>query len=279
MNENLIETLSDLNAKGEAFVLVTLLGARGSTPRGNGTKMVVTAEHRFDTIGGGQLEYKVIETARQLLADENRQQYIEHYPLGPSLGQCCGGSTGVLFERFAARRVTIALFGAGHVGRALVTILGQLPCRVNWIDSRETEFPQTLPANIQRVISDTPAAEVAAMPEHSYYLVMTHNHPLDFAICEAVLKRGHFKYLGLIGSKTKWRRFEQRFEHRGYPRSQVQRIHCPVGSPAVPGKQPMEVAVSIAAEVIERYHRDLPPRDDKVNSVQWRQLKTLLTDP
>jgi xanthine dehydrogenase accessory factor len=267
-----IEATQESEQRGEPYVLLTLLGSRGSTPRDSGTKMLVTADTTRCTIGGGHLEYRAIEIAREMLASADAQQRIENFPLGARLGQCCGGSTSVLFESFPGSRVNIMLFGAGHVGQALVTILGQLPCRVQWVDSREEQFPGVLPANVRSLVSDSPQDEVAGMPPGSYYIVMTHNHPLDFAITEAVIRRRDARYMGLIGSDTKWKRFRMRFEHRDYAAADIAAVRCPVGLAAVPGKLPMEVATSIAAEIIAQYQGDLPAAATQ-RGVGWRELK------
>ena len=110
------------------------------------------------------------------------------------------------------------------------------------------------------VVSESPADEVADMPPGSYYLIMTHNHQLDFEILEAVLKRGDAKYVGLIGSDTKWRRFKMRMEHKGYTPQFFSQVHCPIGLAAVPGKRPIEVAVSIAGELIAINSEDAPSK-------------------
>lgn len=278
-NTRWVDAVNDLTAQGEAYVLVTILGVRGSAPRDSGTKMVVTADRSYDTIGGGHLEYKAVEIAHRILAGGDTQQHIEHFPLGPSLGQCCGGSTSLLFEPFAASRINIMLFGAGHVGQALAPILSGLPCRLSWVDTREELFPAnaTNSSNVVKVVSDTPADEVDTMPANSYYIVMTHNHQLDYEICRRVLKREDFGYLGLIGSDTKWKRFQQRFDHRGIAPELVQRINCPVGLSAVPGKRPMEVAVSIAGEIIGLYQRDEPAKPTQ-QGLHWKELKTMLSE-
>lgn len=274
------EVVSDLEAKGEAYVLITLLGTRGSTPRNSGTKMIVSAEKSYCTIGGGQLEFHAIAKAQALLSTmeasgENSQQ-IEHFPLGARLGQCCGGSASILFESFAAAEVNIMLFGAGHVGKALVSVLAHLPCRVHWVDSREQEFPETLPGNTIRIVSDTPAAEVKTLPPGSYYIVMTHNHPLDFDITQAALERKDAAYVGLIGSNTKWQRFKMRFEHRRYKQDFYAPVRCPIGLSEVPGKLPMEVAVSIAGEIIADYKARQKTKPVQ-QGIHWRELKSLAT--
>lgn len=247
-----------LSKQGQAYVLVTLVGASGSTPRNSGTKMVISNDDIFDTIGGGHLEHKAIKQAKKMLHSAKNCQHIEHFQLGSNLGQCCGGNTTVLFECFAATGVNIMLFGAGHVGKALVPILAQLPCKVTWVDSREAQFPVNVEqyGNVHKVVSDVPELEVASMPENSYFIVMTHNHQMDFEISQAILKRADFHYLGLIASDTKWRRFKQRYKHRDIDENQVARMNCPIGLSQVGGKLPIEVAVSVSAEIINIYQAE-----------------------
>lgn len=249
-----MDAAAKLRARGEAFVLITVLEVKGSAPRDSGTKMLVTEAQTVDTIGGGHLEYSAIATARQLLTSACNQQKIEDFPLGAKLGQCCGGSVKILFESFAALATPLTLFGAGHVGRALVTILAPLPFRITWVDSRDDEFPDTLPAGVKKEVLIAPEDAVQDLSAGSFVVVMTHQHPLDYAITEAVLKRNDCSYLGVIGSITKARRFAMRLAHRGFNEIQIARMVCPIGSPDVPGKHPMEVAVSIAAQLIALQH-------------------------
>lgn len=283
-----------LSKQGKAYVLVTLVGVSGSTPRNSGTKMVITKEGVFDTIGGGHLEHTTIKYAQKMLSAGKNSQHLEHFQLGSNLGQCCGGNATVLFECFAAVGVNIMLFGAGHVGKALMPILAQLPCHVTWVDSREEQFPQGVDAfhNVEKVVSEEPELEVKGMPENSYYIVMTHNHQMDFDISQAILKRGDFSYLGLIASDTKKRRFEQRFKHRDIDPVQVARMNCPIGLEQVGGKLPMEVAVSIAGEIINIYQtaqqQQLEQQTESQvgknkarpvsqQGIHWKEFKQLLT--
>ena len=271
------EVIGQLESRAESYVLITVLAAKGSTPRDSGTKMVVTADQCYLTIGGGHLEFSAVARARELLVCDQPQQKFERFPLGAKLGQCCGGDVTLLFESFMPTRLNIMLFGAGHVGKALMPILAQLPCRLTWVDNRENEFPPHIPANVTRLYSDSPATEVACMPANSYYIVMTHNHPLDFEITEAILRRADARYLGLIGSETKWKRFQMRFAHRGCEPEFYQQVRCPVGLSAVPGKMPIEVAVSVAGEIIAEYHRDQRQHSTQ-QAISWRQLKDLTSD-
>ncbi len=280
MNLNWIEAAHQLNRRGEAYVLVTLVGVTGSTPRSSGTKMVVSPEGNYDTIGGGHLEHKCIGHAHQMLKDKQLGQHIEHFQLAAKLGQCCGGSASVLFEYFAESTVNVMLFGAGHVGQALIGILAELPCKVTWVDSREEQFPPQYfmrnLSNVTQLVSDNPLDEVAQMPAGSYFIVMTHNHQLDFEICHNILKREDFAYLGLIASETKWRRFRQRFGHRDIDPRLVERMSCPIGLADVPGKKPMEIAVSVAAQLINCYHNADAQAANVENGVKWEELKALL---
>jgi len=262
-----------LSKQGQAYVLVTLVGVSGSTPRNSGTKMVICKNEIFDTIGGGHLEHKAIKNAQKMLAAGKNIQHLEHFQLGANLGQCCGGNASVLFECFAAVGVNIMLFGAGHVGKALLPILTHLPCQITWVDSRETQFPDNIEQyhNVHKVVSEEPMLEVASMPENSYFVVMTHNHQMDFDISQAILTRGDFNYLGLIASDTKWRRFQQRYKHRDIDQSQVARMSCPIGLEQVDGKLPMEVAVSVAAEIIQSYQYEKQVEQQAENKRQAKQ--------
>ncbi|MFT5757100.1 MAG: xanthine dehydrogenase accessory factor [Alteromonadaceae bacterium] len=276
-----------LNQQGNAFVLITIIGVTGSTPRNSGTKMVVSQNENFDTIGGGHLEYKAIKQAKKMLKENKDCQLIEHFQLGSQLGQCCGGNASVLFECFAGNTIHIAVFGAGHVGQTLIPMLAGLPCRVTWVDNREAQFPANCGqyANVTKLISDEPAGEVSVMPSNTLYVVMTHNHQLDFDISLAILQREDFHYLGLIASNTKWRRFQQRYKHREIPQSLVQQMNCPIGLEQVVGKIPMEVAISVAGQLIESYQALLPNEQlangqvqNKNKGVAWKDIKQLISE-
>ncbi|MEF9673088.1 xanthine dehydrogenase accessory protein XdhC [Pseudomonas sp. MWU13-2100] len=249
-----ISALADLQSQGEPCVLVTIIEELGSTPRNAGSKMVVSAANAFDTIGGGHLEYKAMQIARDMLARGQQSTHLERFSLGASLGQCCGGATVLLFEPMGQVQAEIAVFGAGHVGRALVPLLASLPCRVRWIDSREQEFPAQLPSGVRKIVSDEPVEEIDNLPAGSYCIVMTHNHPLDLELTAAILKRNDFAYFGLIGSKTKRVKFEHRLRERGFDASLLQRMRCPLGLAEVKGKLPVEIAISIAGEIIATYN-------------------------
>lgn len=257
--------LADFEARGEPCVLITVADEQGSTPREAGTKMLVGREEQHLTIGGGHLEYRAVEIAREMLAAGTRQPRLERFSLAASLGQCCGGVTTLLFEPQLAQDVPVIVFGAGHVARALVPLLAGLPCAVRWVDSRPQEFPDPLPVGVARIVTEEPVDEIARMPAGAYYIVMTHNHPLDLELTDAILARGDHGYFGLIGSRTKWAKFRHRLAARGHGADRLATVRCPLGLPEVQGKLPLEIAIAVAGEVIAHYGRqaqqtDLPLR-------------------
>ncbi|HYD79121.1 MAG TPA: xanthine dehydrogenase accessory protein XdhC [Paucimonas sp.] len=316
--------LDALTRQRPPAVLVTVAVVQGSGPREPGAKMVVTQEGLFDTIGGGHLEMRAIEIARAMLASGSATRRLERFPLGPSLGQCCGGVVQLAFELVDASmrkdfgvlashwrgrgdawrlvplddslppslcdaagkslagpgitlpfarsgichvatdgagkrwlidpclawRPHLVLFGAGHVGSAIVRALADLPCHVTWVDEREDMFPNDVPANVRIEATDIPEAVAEEAPAGSCFLVMTHSHALDQRLCEHILKRD-FLWLGLIGSKTKRMQFEHRLHERGIARERLADMTCPIGLPGITGKAPAVIAASVVAQLLQ----------------------------
>lgn len=242
---------------------VVVLDARGSVPREPGTRMLVSADEVAGTIGGGHLEWTAIAQAREGLLGGMPVAVDRRIPLGPALGQCCGGVVTLRTQPLSAESLarwsalpplfTLQLYGAGHVGRAIVRLLSGLNCRVQWIDERESEFPAEPGApHIERLCVEPVEAEVAVAPPGAYYLVLTHSHDLDQRITGAILARGDFGYLGLIGSATKRARFMHRFEQRGIAVDLLARVTCPIGVPGIDGKEPEVIAVAVVAQLLQR---------------------------
>ncbi len=274
---NWSEAIQACQKKGDAYVIATVLGCSGSTPREPGSKMVITDQQTYDTIGGGQLEFAVTQKARELLIKGDSAQIVQHFPLAAGLAQCCGGSTTVLLEVMAACPFRVAVFGAGHVAKALMSILQGLPCKVLWVDSRADQFAAqalTGEGNISTLVTDQPVDVVADLAPDSDLLILTHNHQLDFELCQAALKHGKLRHIGMIGSKTKAERFRKRLVQREFTQEQIDRLVSPVGLSEVPGKLPMEVAVSIAGQLIaiEHQNRERPVR----RGLGWKELKSTL---
>ena len=274
-------------------VLVSITASKGSVPRHPGTRMLVTADSLYDTIGGGHLEWKAIAQARLWLAetpDPFAWERQTELALGPSLGQCCGGIVQLMLERVdawssAVREQRLAqyqqenvhvphlyLFGAGHVGSALVHVLQQTPCRITWVDERDHLFPANLPDHVTTEATDTPEAVIASADHGSYFLVMTHHHGLDLHLCEQILRKENAAWFGLIGSQTKRARFEHRLRDKGYHQRQLDRMHCPIGLPGVTGKEPGVIAVAVAAQLLllwsETSCQAAPPFFDKNDTVK-----------
>ena len=253
MTEALTAALACID-RAEPAILVEVTEVLGSAPREAGTAMLVTETAIAGTIGGGELEWRAMQRAREALAGEPVAERLQ-LPLGPALRQCCGGHVTLrldrlgpddrerLVERLDAWRASLprlVLFGAGHVGRALVRALDPLPCRVRWIDSR----PGMAPAE---QVDDPATIETAP---GDLVLVTTHSHALDLAIVEARLRRLDFAWLGLIGSATKRRRFEGQLVAAGIPAERLDRLVCPIGLSAIRGKDPAVIAASVTAQLL-----------------------------
>jgi xanthine dehydrogenase accessory factor len=149
-----------------------------------------------------------------------------------------------------APRAHVVLFGAGHVGAALVRALAHLSCSVTWVDEREDMFPSAVPANVRIEASDAPEDLVAGAPPNASYLVMTHSHALDQRLAEAILVRADVGWFGLIGSKTKRKQFEHRLRARGFDAARIESMACPIGLPGITGKEPAVIAASVSAQLL-----------------------------
>lgn len=248
-------------------VLIHVERTQGSVPRGPGTWMAVFADDTLGTIGGGQLEFRAIDQARLLLVGASEASTSLRYPLGPSLGQCCGGVVFLRFERVgAAERASllaraaalltpVALFGGGHVGKALVDVLSRLPFAINWIDSRDEIFPDDLPAQVVCEHSEPVQGAVPGLPTQTHVLIMSFSHAEDLEVVAACLRRqrehADLAFIGLIGSKTKWATFRNRLKARGFSEQELDQVTCPIGLTSIPGKEPEVIAVSVAAQLLQ----------------------------
>ena len=249
----------------EAAVRVSVQATQGSVPRGPGTHMLVFARGEAGTIGGGHLEFQALAHARRLLAGELVTTHLRQV-LGPSLGQCCGGVVELTMERVDAGdvarlrtllmppRTPLALFGGGHVGKALIEVLGRLPMSVLWVDSRDEIFPEQVPANVRCEHSDPVQQAVWDLPAGCHVLMMSFSHAEDLDILAACLQRARqqqdLPYIGLIGSETKWATFRHRLEAKGFGPTDFDRVTCPIGVPGIAGKQPEVIAVAVAAQLL-----------------------------
>lgn len=285
-----------------ARILVT--DVQGSAPREPGTAMFVWADGTSGTIGGGALEWRAILDARALLTG-GKHAAVQRLPLGPALGQCCGGSVtlvtevwteerladladqplsvlrrvegdatlplalrrslaqarragvpprpllshGWLIEPLVPERRPLWIWGAGHVGRAIATVLAPLPdFEITLIDTSADRMPESMAEGIRPLIASAPALLVPHAPKAAEHLILTFSHEIDFALCHALLQHG-FARCGLIGSRTKWARFRSRLTKLGHTLDEIDTIACPIGDPAL-GKHPQAIAVGVAARLL-----------------------------
>ncbi|MDX8455110.1 xanthine dehydrogenase accessory protein XdhC [Mesorhizobium sp. VK9D] len=278
MNSKVQELKVFLGKAGSA-ALVEVAATKGSTPREAGAFMLVSASAIFGTIGGGQLEYMAIDKARQMLRPlsphkgEDKGARIEvdeicatlDVPLGPEIGQCCGGRVEVLIrlvdaslehelianaELEEAHLPHVYLFGGGHVGRALAASLTLLPVHVVVIETR-SEALEGMPDTVETRLTPMPEAVVREAPAGSAFAILTHDHALDFLIVAEALKRDDTAYVGMIGSKTKKATFRNWFlKSVEGSDAQFGRLVSPIGGNAVKDKRPPVIAALAAAEIM-----------------------------
>lgn len=332
------DRMKRFTSSGGPLVSITVAEAKGSTPRKEGTTMLVSADGNDGTIGGGQLEFEAIALGREMLAVHGESdRWVRTYrgfPLGPGLGQCCGGHVSLLFEVWGAGEknwlagaleqcgaepvllardmagggapmlidarqdtpdlpiglvraaknmlagtspvgtvlhkgdpgfiltpiqpepIALYLYGAGHVGRAVVHVLKDTGFHINWVDLDADRFPDDVPDYVTKIPARSPALIASHAHDHAWHLVMTRSHSLDLEICHALLKRGDFAYLGMIGSRTKAVRFDKRLGELGIDKATRGQMICPVGLNAgITGKTsnaPSAIALSVAADFMLR---------------------------
>jgi xanthine dehydrogenase accessory factor len=244
-------------------ICAELTAVRGSSPREAGAFMLISAEATIGTIGGGALEYMVIARARQALGDGLPADTLD-VPLGPEIGQCCGGRVEVdlrvvdaaLAERLVARleaearqRPHVYLFGSGHVGQALAQALLPLPLQVHVIDTRPEELAG-LPEGIEARAVALPEAVVRSAPAGSAFVILTHDHALDFLIAAEALKRSDSPYVGMVGSRTKRAKFRSWYLGEGGDEAALRRLVLPIGASTLKDKRPEVIAALAAAEIM-----------------------------
>jgi xanthine dehydrogenase accessory factor len=294
--------------RGEVLAMVTIVGAQGSTPREMGARMLVWPDRFTGTIGGGSLERQGLDQARKLLSQATRRHALQDYPLGPLLGQCCGGHVRLLVERVDAdslawlepaaqarepfaltaqfedgemtraieteappsdsprvpipevRRLSetirpalprLVMFGAGHVAQAVARAFAPLPFHLDWLASREDLRPEADGTRATILSDDELAQAIEAAAADTMFAIFTHSHDLDYRLTRAVLARGDFRYLGLIGSRTKRRRFEGRLRDDGVTDAELGRLTCPIGIAELKSKAPAVIAIALAAELLK----------------------------
>jgi len=330
MNENWFHELCNMIATEKIAVRVSVIQKEGSAPNSVGSAMTVSQEGFIGTIGGGVLEFEALREARKLVKGYGHEEALpwhrvtRNYPLGPALGQCCGGFVRLLFEpmgpveeqelgnyqnrkhivarplaagvpwqfledckdddlgwplavRAYARalhagghprraalvgdwyiepletgRQDLFLYGAGHVGRAVVNVLQDLPFKIYWVDTDRARFPDTVPENIEILVAADPVGVTRYAPQGAWHVVMTYSHKIDFNICHEALRERRFGYIGVIASKTKRARFINRLRKFGIPEALIAELKAPIGLPGLEAKEPASIAISLAADLLVR---------------------------
>ena len=351
-----IGAISKHKHQKDDYVVITVVETNGSTPCNTGQKIVYSGGDNFyGSIGGGNFEYKALKNAQRMLSLDVNQVEVVRYPLGASLGQCCGGYVKVMFEselndagidqdqswikhvkdleeqgsdfivcteigsinesrrlgykivythdqtndtsvdssssdkfneiddlfnltgsdkelkkaailmqedsicyeRFAySEKQPVAVFGAGHISRALMPMLSKLPVKVYWIDDRKAELDKyegdTSTINI---VCDDPSVAVSDLPKNIYCMIITYSHQIDFDICEQVMLRDSFCYLGVIGSSIKGNKFKKRLLNKGLSENIVDKLRCPMGMKYKFIKSPIAISISIATDLINYLER------------------------
>lgn len=262
-----VRTLRTFLTANPATIVAELTAVRGSSPREAGTFMLISEDAQTGTIGGGALEYMVIDRARQVLRAGEHEDSLD-IPLGPEIGQCCGGRVDVALKRVTeaeaqrlvakleaevAARPHVYLFGSGHVGHALARALSALPLKVHVVDTRPEELTN-LPDNVEAHAVAMPEAVARTAPQGSAFVILTHDHALDFLIAAEALQRADAPYVGMVGSKTKKAKFRSWYLGEGYPAAALDRLVLPIGGKAFPhglgDKRPEVIAALAAAEIL-----------------------------
>jgi xanthine dehydrogenase accessory factor len=258
-----------LRQRREPGVLVTLATVRGHAPRRAGAKMVVAANATWGSIGGGNVEAVAVERARVLLESPHAAPEMITSALSDKAPyqhgvQCCGGEVSMLLEPLPVVPA-VAIFGVGHVGLELARILARHDLDLYLIDSRPEQLAEERLSVLGDAVAAVHAHSVPVLPEimlgelppGTHVLIMTHDHAEDAALCDAVLRRGEFGSIGLIGSAAKWSRFQQRLaDEGGFSAEVISRIKTPIGLADIGGKDPATIAVSVAADLLRRFERD-----------------------
>lgn len=245
--------------------MVEVAEALGSTPREQGAWMLVSGTKIFGTIGGGQLEFMAIARAREMLGGIQGEMVSLDIPLGPEIGQCCGGRVelvirlvdGALRSALEDRmseddeeRPQVLLFGGGHVGHALAAALALLPVRAIVVETRADAL-EGMPPDVETRLTPVPEEMVREAPPGSAFVVLTHDHALDFLIVAEALKRDDAAYVGMIGSRTKKATFRSWFLKTADGGEEAyRRLVSPIGGHTVKDKRPAVIAALAAAEIM-----------------------------
>ena len=265
MNNMIFKKLEEAKNFKLSLIKAKLITTEGSVPRNKGTFMLISNTNIYGSIGGGQLEYNIINRSKIILKKKKDfKEEIINIPLGPSIGQCCGGYAQIKLtkykngteslndeENIEKNLDNLFIFGAGHIGKELSKKSIDLDFKIHLIDSRADYFKEQKNDGIINIYAKFPWMIIKNLPKNSYYIILTHSHDFDFKIISEILKINNFNFIGLIGSKTKRKRFENRLLKLGFNKFLIDKIECPIGIRSIEGKEPDVIAISIIARLLE----------------------------
>lgn len=227
-----VTALAELRKSGQPAIMVTWSQASNS----DGSRLIVTEDSCSGVLADNMQQQTALARALDMLNSASQVHVVQEGSL--------------VYEKVGTPALQIAVFGAGHVGRALVSVLSGLACQLLWFDSREGQFPENLPGNVCAAVVDHAEHEVDDLPAGTHVVVMTHSHALDHAICERMLRRDDLAWCGLIGSLAKRRQFEKRLLASGLSKALMARLVCPIGIDGITGKHPAQIAIAVAAQIL-----------------------------
>jgi len=243
------------------IIKAKIINVKGSSPNKINDFMLVAPKDIFGTIGGGNLEYLVIEESKLMLKNKSKRKKL-NIPLGPGIGQCCGGYVEIILTLHKntdaamkdekvndSFKEDLYIFGAGHIGQALIETIGNLNFNIYLIDSREEYLKMSVNKDVNYLLSKEPWKVVNKLKDNAYYVVLTHSHEYDLKILNEILTK-KFTFVGLIGSTTKKKRFFKRLTENGHDKNIIKKIECPIGVDIGDSKDPNEIAFSIITRLI-----------------------------
>ena len=243
------------------IIKAKIINVKGSSPNKINDFMLVAPKDIFGTIGGGNLEYLVIEESKLMLKNKSKRKKL-NIPLGPGIGQCCGGYVEIILTLHKntdaamkdekvndSFKEDLYIFGAGHIGQALIETIGNLNFNTYLIDSREEYLKMSVNKDVNYLLSKEPWKVVNKLKDNAYYVVLTHSHEYDLKILNEILTK-KFTFVGLIGSTTKKKRFFKRLTENGHDKNIIKKIECPIGVDIGNSKDPNEIAFSIITRLI-----------------------------
>lgn len=251
MNEEFLNQLSKMKETKTSCVIVTLVSVRGSAPQDVGARMIVNSKGLiFGTVGGGKIEAKAIEKAKNLVESENNHDFVE-WNLQTDVGMTCGGVVGLFFEKVNHQSSwKIAVFGAGHVAQELVPLLVKLDCEIICIDPR-SEWLDKIPEHykLKKIQTDDMKSVLKNLPPNSFIVSVTMGHAYDLPILKIALAEFEFPYIGVIGSDAKSRVIKAELKEAGLNELAISKLHCPIGEP-FGNNSPIEIAISVISQLI-----------------------------